>query len=142
MTQQRNLGCKDNTSACSNDFDKTEMISISLETVQDTKRLCDVCWVIRKDYDSYHHKPENLIESAEVGCPCCRLIVNEVGDRKLTTNRPSQIILGTKSDIIYKIYENSGRWSDDFYLRFEFFRQRGRLPSSVHKMHILSISEW
>lgn len=135
------------TIPASNGFDNTEIMSLNIESAEDTGLLCDRCQIIRKDYGSYHHKPMDLMDLAASGCPCCKLIVDEVDSRFLTSNRHSRVVLGTKSDIIYKIFEYNGRWGDDLNLRFEFFRQRGQLPPSILELsfglqrHVLNIKE-
>ena len=97
---------------------------------QTLSSLCDACRVINQNFGSYHYTPKDLEASAEIGCLGCRLIWEAARDKILTTNRHAQIILGVKSDILYKIFEYPDRWNN-LFLRFDLVRQRGRFPFTL-----------
>jgi hypothetical protein len=94
-----------------------------IRNVQTLGDLCSMCRFIGRSYTGSHHTPGNLITSANMGCPCCKLIVDAAGDNIPITNRCSEIKSGD-SGLGYTIFKHSG-YEDKFSLTFDFVRRRG-----------------
>lgn len=101
-------------------------------------KLCQMCCKIKTTGLQYrqkqmHHSPRELMQSAELGCPCCQLICSVANEtelgielRRTKYTRKSHFKIGYRSEIQYWFYYSSFRRRRDVgVLTLDLFRSRG-----------------